>query len=905
MKKGFLIVLTMFLAFLLSQTLQATIYEDRFMELWNEIHDPANGYLSSEGIPYHCIERLIVEAVDYGHMSTSEAISEMLWLDAVYARYTGDWSYFRNDWSIVETYFIPSEAEQRNFGSYNPSDPADFCPEYVDPYDYPAPVQSGEPVGQDPIYSDLSSRYGTYPYLTHWFLDVDDWLGFGNGGPTKVKLFERGPNESTWETVPHPAWDEGSGNTFFADIFVQTDAQQWRYTVAPDAELRMAQVMYLADRWASEQGVDLSTYDSKMKKMGDWLRYVLFDKYFRVIGENATAGTGYQSCHYLVGWYTAWGAGINQSWAWRIGCHTSHFGYNNPMGALWLSNQGVADWGTSLDRQLELVEWLQCSNGAIGGGVSNRVAGETAYDAAEPGPFHGMHFVVNPVYKDPGSNTWMGYQTWFIERLAQYYYETGDATAGGVLQKWMDWVKPLIKLSADGDVTIPVGLGWEVNGQAIPKVGSDPRDYNVTDPSTQVTCITPADEYGHDIGIMGSLAKCLILWSRASGDSEALTLAEEILNRMWDMWKDDLGVAPPEERADYSRFYDQVVPIPSGVTKTMPWGATIDANSTFNETRPDYGETPQSSYNYHRTWQQIELATGYAYHDIYAGGGTTTTTTAGTTTTTTSATTSTTTTAATTSTTTTAATTTTTAATGCTCDAGCDSRTTISTPFTQNGAGEYCWEATSLGDYINSWVLDVLEVNGIDYTNTYCSSSNLPAKIDGVYYVYYKGSYPWSHFEAVGEAGTTTTTTAATTSTTTTAATTSTTTTAPTTSTTTTAATTSTTTTAATTSTTTTAATTTTTAATTTTTAAAGCTCDAGCDSRTTISVPFTQNGAGEYCWETANLGNYINSWNLDVLEINGVDYTNKWSNSFPEKIDGVYYIYYKGSYPWSHFEAR
>lgn len=115
-----------------------------------------------------------------------------------------------------------------------------------------------------------------------------------------------------------------------------------------------------------------------------------------------------------------------------------------------------------------------------------------------------------------------------------------------------------------------------------------------------------------------------------------------------------------------------------------------------------------------------------------------------------------------------------------------------------------------------------------------------------------------------------------------------------------------TTTTSAVTTTTTTAGPTTTTAGTTTTTSAAtGCTCDAGCSSRTSISVPFTREGSGEYCWETTSLGSFINSWNLDKLEINDVDYTNTWSNSFPDKIDGKYYIYYKGAYPWSHFEAK
>ncbi|MGC8825341.1 MAG: hypothetical protein ACP5PZ_12255, partial [Bacteroidales bacterium] len=47
----------------------------------------------------------------------------------------------------------------------------------------------------------------------------------------------------------------------------------------------------------------------------------------------------------------------------------------------------------------------------------------------------------------------------------------------------------------------------------------------------------------------------------------------------------------------------------------------------------------------------------------------------------------------------------------------------------------------------------------------------------------------------------------------------------------------------------------------------------------------------------------YVNSWNMDKVEINGVDYTNKWSNSMPPAIGGKWYIYYKGSYAWSHFE--
>ena len=41
--------------------------------------DPNNGYFGAGGVPYHCIETLTVEALDYGHESTSEAVSYCVW----------------------------------------------------------------------------------------------------------------------------------------------------------------------------------------------------------------------------------------------------------------------------------------------------------------------------------------------------------------------------------------------------------------------------------------------------------------------------------------------------------------------------------------------------------------------------------------------------------------------------------------------------------------------------------------------------------------------------------------------------------------------------------------------------------------------------------------------------------
>jgi len=87
---------------------------------------------------------------------------------------------------------------------------------------------------------------------------------------------------------------------------------------------------------------------------------------------------------------------------------------------------------------------------------------------------------------------------------------------------------------------------------------------------------------------------------------------------------------------------------------------------------------------------------------------------------------------------------------GCTCDSGCGSVTNISTDFSKDGSGTFCWFIPCIGSYINSWNLATLEINGQDFTNTWASASSLPATIDGGYYIYYVGNYAWSHFEAMG-----------------------------------------------------------------------------------------------------------------------------------------------------------
>ncbi|MER5382798.1 glycoside hydrolase family 48 protein [Streptomyces sp. NPDC002688] len=619
-------------------------YDARFLDLYGKITNPANGYFSPEGIPYHSVETLIVEAPDQGHETTSEAYSYLIWLQAMYGKVTGDWSKFNAAWTTMETYMIPTHADQPTNSFYNASKPATYAPELDTPNEYPAKLDTGVSVGPDPIASELKSAYGTDDvYGMHWLQDVDNTYGYGNEpgkceagptvtGPSYINTFQRGVQESVWETVPQPTCDafKYGGKNGYLDLFTgdSSYAKQWKYTDAPDADARAVQAAYWADLWAKAQGksADVSATVGKAAKMGDYLRYAMYDKYFKKIGScvgpsTCPAGTGKDASHYLLSWYYAWGGATDTSagWAWRIGSSHTHGGYQNPLAAYALSTNadlkpksatGASDWATSLTRQLEFYRWLQSNEGAIAGGATNSWAGRYATPPTGTPTFYGMYYDQQPVYHDPPSNQWFGFQAWSMERVAEYYQQTGNASAKAVLDKWVSWALSKTTINPDGTYQIPSTLQWS----------GAPDTWNASSPGANSGLHVTVADYTNDVGVAAAYAKTLSYYAAKSGNTQAKTTAKALLDGMWSNYQDGLGIAVPETRADYNRFDDSVY-VPSGWTGTMPNGDAVNSSSTFASLRSFYKNDPAwskiesylaggaaPSFTYHRFWAQADIA---------------------------------------------------------------------------------------------------------------------------------------------------------------------------------------------------------------------------------------------------------------------------------------------------------
>jgi len=624
-------------------------YNKKFLELYDKVitNGKENGYLSEEGVPYHSIETMMCEAPDYGHETVSETASYYNWITAYYGYLTGEWEDYNTSWDILEKYYIPSEEDQPNLGDYDPSKCASFVNASKTPEEYPGKLDTSSPTGADNLHKELVSAYGTTSmYLMHWIFDVDNWYKYGNHGDgtsrvSQINTYQRGEQESCWETIPFPCWETfkwGNGKSGFLALFVdQSDyAQQWRYSVASDADARSVQAAYWANKWAAENGSssDVSDGNEKAAKLGDYLRYAMYDKYMKPIGTatlSGPAGDGENSMHYLIAWFTAWGAPIKSAkWAWKEGCSASHQGYQNPMTAYALStvdelepksSNGKSDWAKSLDRQIEMLTFLQSDEGAIAGGVNNAIGDNYEKDTQGLTKFYGMTYDWQPVWHDPPSNRWYGFQAWGLQRLAEYYYESGDERAYNILKKWSDWACDYIEVTGS-TIKIPGDLKWE----GMPEEWKGMSSFK-GNPKLHCTI----ENSSSDLGIAGSTANLLAFFAAGAEkhagerDETAYKTAKALIDCIIDNYSDDLGYTIEEERSDYSRFFESVVAIPKGWTGKNAQGAEIKTGMKFIDMRPDYkkdanwnnlktsydaGKAPK--FTYHRFWHQVDIAMGMA-----------------------------------------------------------------------------------------------------------------------------------------------------------------------------------------------------------------------------------------------------------------------------------------------------
>jgi aryl-phospho-beta-D-glucosidase BglC (GH1 family) len=77
----------------------------------------------------------------------------------------------------------------------------------------------------------------------------------------------------------------------------------------------------------------------------------------------------------------------------------------------------------------------------------------------------------------------------------------------------------------------------------------------------------------------------------------------------------------------------------------------------------------------------------------------------------------------------------------------CTPTSTVTAPFTWDGAGVFCWQIATVPSYVNNWNNISVTINGTNFTNVYVATGGLPAKINNNYYISYNSNVAWGHLE--------------------------------------------------------------------------------------------------------------------------------------------------------------
>ena len=237
-----------------------------------------------------------VEAPDHGHETTSEAYSYWLWLEAAYGKVTRDWSYLNRAWKNMERYIIPTLADQPTNMAYTDRKPATYAPEGDTPAALPVAAEQHRagrprPAGAGAVRqlrprrpSTACTGSSTSTTGTASASAATAPRGRRTSTPSSAGRRSRCGRRSRSRpaTTSSPA---ARTATWTCSSSRASRRQQWKYTDAPDADARAIQAAYWAKTWADKDGGSPIVADlAKAAKMGDYLRYAMFDKYFKTIG---------------------------------------------------------------------------------------------------------------------------------------------------------------------------------------------------------------------------------------------------------------------------------------------------------------------------------------------------------------------------------------------------------------------------------------------------------------------------------------------------------------------------------------------------------------------------------------------------------------------------------------------
>ena len=669
-------------------------YAEVFTSLYKDviINGRGNGYLSDQknsdsayGVPYHAVETFVVDGVDQGHETTSEDVAYLVQAAAMRdtlvnaKKINGTTGELDKAWSTLES-MIPGWSEVAGNEDVNfqkfwdvESFQADTVEEGDEPTNYP--TMSPDVKAVNPMYPVFKQAYSSENgyYLMQSLADVDDWYGFGGrqmdtqpkGRLTYIKTHKRGAGESYFETVPSPCverlqyGDKENGGMLGIVSKAQFWPKQYQFECAPAAEQRAIEAVYFANR----NGVGKTeSVSKKAGEMGDQLRNVMFDTYYKAIAKETTIHSNSReaakSCHGLMGIHTEWGSGIEGSWGWQTSGSHIQLADQNPLSAYAcvkdpdISNAmkatgALADYQESLKRQMEYYLWLQSKEGPIAGGCTNSFRGRyEVYPSGWP-CFYDMIYVAHPAMTDPGCNESIRSQAVTIQRLAELYQtvkQEGEITgvkpgemtieqaADTLLTRWIKWFIANVKFDEKDKFgntcayLIPEKLDWG-GSTNVPATWT-----GYYDPNGNRYLSAKITSYGQaDVESVSAICNALICYAKAKEvdakyateegtetAQKALYYANRLLTAQYREGRDDKGIAFTDSDAALARVFEEEVYIPPYYDGKMPDGSVLTNGATFSSIRSQYRKDP--AYKEAEAYYAGEDRNGYSVSDKNGDG---------------------------------------------------------------------------------------------------------------------------------------------------------------------------------------------------------------------------------------------------------------------------------------------